>query len=314
MVKQLPATLQVHLDSGTTTLAWCWRLTRNDGAVFGFTDHDQSLTFDGTIFESESGFTASEIRSGSDLSVDAQEAEGVLTSATITETDILDGRWDNASVEIWRVNWANTASRALLRRGAIGQVRRGRLHFVAEMRSLAHVLGQTIGRTFQASCDAALGDARCGVNLNDPAFKASGTVVTLSGDRSFAVSGLSGFPESWFSLGALKWLTGTNTGRKAEVLTHAVSGADVTIILLEVPVRPIGVGDTFDIFAGCDKRFETCQAKFANAVNFRGFPHIPGQVDLSRFGSGPMLSFYAALRSKAKGLLYPSTECRRRGL
>jgi len=284
-MKQFPQSLQNHLDSGTTTLSWCWRLTRNDGAVFGFTDHDRSLTFDGTTFEPESGFTASEIRSGSDLSVDAQEAEGVLTSTTITETDILDGRWDNAEVEIWRVNWADTASSALLRRGAIGQVRRGRLHFVAEMRSLAHVLGQTIGRTFQASCDAALGDARCGVDLNDPAFKASGTVVSISGDRGIGTSGLSGFAESWFALGTLDWLTGVNTGRKAEVLAHAVSGADVTITLLEAPVRSIGVGDTFDIFAGCDKRFETCQAKFANALNFRGFPHIPGQDTIIRYAA-----------------------------
>jgi len=284
-MKSFPQTLQTHFESGTTTLAWCWRLTRNDGAVFGFTDHDRSLNFDGTIFEPESGFTASEIRSGSDLSVDAQEAEGVLTSDSITETDILDGRWDNATVEIWRANWQDTASRALLRRGAIGQVRRGRLHFVAEMRSLAHVLGQTLGRTFQASCDAAMGDARCGVDLNAAAFKASGTVVSLSGDRGFAVSGLSGFAEGWFALGTLHWLTGVNTGRKAEVLGHALTGADVIITLLEIPVRPIEVGHTFNIFAGYDKRFETSQAKFANAVNFRGFPHIPGQDTIIRYAA-----------------------------
>jgi len=284
-MKSLSVTLQTHLDSGTTTLAWCWRLTRNDGEVFGFTDHDLSLTFDGTTFEPESGFTASEIRSGSDLSVDAQEAEGVLTSDTITETDILDGRWDNATVEIWRVNWQDTANRALLRRGAIGQLRRGRLHFVAEMRSLSHVLGQTIGRTFQASCDAALGDSRCGVDLNDPAFKATGTVLSISGDRGFAVSGLSGFAEGWFALGTLQWLTGTNTGRKAEVLDHGIIGVDITVALLEAPVRSVEVGNTFDIYAGCDKRFETCQSKFANVANFRGFPHIPGQNTVIRYAA-----------------------------
>jgi hypothetical protein len=64
-----------------------------------------------------------------------------------------------------------------MRRGAIGQIRRGRLAFVAEVRSLAHVLGQTVGRTFQATCDAALGDARCGVDLEDPAFKGTGAVI-----------------------------------------------------------------------------------------------------------------------------------------
>ena len=73
---------------------------------------------------------ASEVRSGSDLSVDAQDAEGVLTSDRITETDILDGRWDNGEVEVWRVNWTDTSQRVLMRRGAIGQIRRGRLAFV----------------------------------------------------------------------------------------------------------------------------------------------------------------------------------------
>ena len=149
-MKTLSAALQAHLDSGATTLAWCWRIERADGVVFGFTDHDRPLEFGGVTYEPESGFAASEIRSGTDLAVDAQEAEGVLTSDTITETDILDGRWDNAAVEVWRVNWNAVAQRVLMRRGAIGQVRRGRLAFVAEVRSLAHVLNQTVGRHLPA--------------------------------------------------------------------------------------------------------------------------------------------------------------------
>ncbi len=284
-MKTLPTGLQAHLDTGTTTLAWCWRLTRADGQVFGFTDHDLPLKFDSTTFEPESGFTASEIRSGPDLSVDAQEAEGVLTSSTITETDILDGRWDNALVEIWRVNWQDVGQRVLMRRGAIGQVRRGRLQFVAEMRSLAHVLNQTVGRTFQASCDAALGDARCAVNRNDPTFKGSGTVVTVAGDRSFTVSGLSAYTDNWFALGAVTWTGGANAGRKAEVLTHEVGSTAVTITLLEAPILAIAAGDTFTITAGCDKAFETCKGKFGNAVNFRGFPHIPGQDTVIRYAA-----------------------------
>mgnify|MGYP000697569866 CR=1 FL=1 len=147
--------------------------------------------------------TASEVRSGSDLSVDAQDAQGVLSSDRITETDILDGRWDNAAVEVWRVNWAAPSQRVLLRRGAIGQIRRGRLAFVAEVRSLAHVLGQTVGRTFQASCDAALGDTRCGVNLEAAAFKGSGAVIDVLRDRAFTASGLGSFTAGWFAFGPL---------------------------------------------------------------------------------------------------------------
>jgi uncharacterized phage protein (TIGR02218 family) len=282
-MKSLPAGLQAHLDSGTTTLAWVWRIERGDGVVLGFTDHDRPLSFGGLTYEPESGFAASEIRSGLDLAVDAQEAEGVLSSDTITETDILDGRWDNAEVEVWRVNWTDVAERVLMRRGAIGQVRRGRLAFVAEVRSLAHLLNQTVGRTFQYACDARLGDARCGVDLDDPAFRASGSVTTLVGDRGFAASGLAGFGAGWFALGRLSWTSGANAGRTAEVAAHSVSGGVRQLVPLETPVRPIAVGDGFTVVAGCDKRVETCRSRFGNVANFRGFPHIPGQDTVIRY-------------------------------
>ncbi len=282
-MKTLSPAFQAHLDEGTTTLAWCWRIARADGVTFGFTDHDRTLVFAGTSFEPESGLTASEIRAGSDLAVDAQDAEGVLSSDRITETDIADGRWDAAQVELWRVNWADVSQRVLMRRGAIGQIRRGRLAFVAEVRSLAHVLGQSVGRTFQATCDAALGDGRCGVDLDGAAFRGAGAVIALSGDRGFTASGLAGFASGWFTHGVLDWTGGASAGRRAEVAGHTVAGGTVTVTLLEAPVRPVTPGDAFILRAGCDKRIETCGAKFSNVENFRGFPHIPGQDAVLRY-------------------------------
>jgi uncharacterized phage protein (TIGR02218 family) len=38
----------------------------------------------------------------------------------------------------------------------------------------------------------------------------------------------------------------------------------------------IAVGDAFNAIAGCDKTIGTCAGKFANAVNFRGEPYVPG--------------------------------------
>jgi uncharacterized phage protein (TIGR02218 family) len=284
-MKSLPPGLQAHLDDGTTTLSWCWRITRGDGLAFGFTDHDRVLSFDGTSFEPESGLTASEVRSGSDLSVDAQEAEGVLTSDRITETDILDGCWDNATVELWRVNWQDPAQRVLLRQGAIGQIRRGRVAFVAEVRSLSHLLGQAVGRTFQAQCDATLGDARCGVDLEGAAFKGNGTVAQVIRSRVMLAEGLAGFAPGWFTHGWLEWADGSNAGRRAEIALHEVSEGFAILTLLEDPVRPLTDGDSFTIRAGCDKRIVTCAAKFANALNFRGFPTIPGQDTILRYAT-----------------------------
>jgi len=284
-MKQLDPALQAHLDDGTTTLAWCWRITRADGVSFGFTDHDRTLSFDGTEFEPESGFAASEIRAGSDLSVDAQDAEGVLTSERITETDIIDGRWDAAEVELWRVNWQMTSQRVLLRRGAVGQIRRGRMAFVAEVRSMTHVLGQTVGRTFQAGCDARLGDARCGIDLENAVYKSSGVVTDLLRDRAFMATGLSGFEAGWFAFGTITWTSGANAGRSSEVLGHDVTDGIASLTLLEAPVRALAKGDAFMIRAGCDKRIATCSAKFANTANFRGFPDIPGQDVVLRYAN-----------------------------
>ena len=284
-MKSLTPALQAHLDDGTTTLSWCWRISRADGVAFGFTDHDRPLALDGTDFEPESGFAASEIRAGSDLAVDAQDATGVLSSDRITETDILDGRWDNAAVELWRVNWADTSQRVLFRRGAVGQIRRGRMAFVAEVRSLAHVLGQTVGRTFQAGCDARLGDARCGIDLENTIYKGTGVVTDLLRDRAFMASGLSGFDQGWFTSGTLTWTSGANAGRITEVLSHGLADAIATLTLLEAPVLPIAEGDGFIARAGCDKRIATCSAKFANVTNFRGFPNIPGQDAVLRYAS-----------------------------
>ena len=49
-MKNLSSALQAHLDDGTTTLSWCWRISRSDGVALGFTDHDRTLRFDGTDF------------------------------------------------------------------------------------------------------------------------------------------------------------------------------------------------------------------------------------------------------------------------
>jgi uncharacterized phage protein (TIGR02218 family) len=151
------------------------------------------------------------------------------------------------------------------------------------MRSLAHVLNQTVGRTFQHACDAELGDARCGVDLDDPAYKGTGSVTAVTGDRSFTASGLTGFAAGWFALGRLTWTSGTNAGRTAEVASHTVSAGVRSLALLEAPVRPIAAGDDFVVQAGCDKRLETCRDRFANVVYFRGFPQIPGQDTVIRY-------------------------------
>jgi uncharacterized phage protein (TIGR02218 family) len=274
-MKSFPPSLQAHLNTGTTTLAWCWRVTRRDGIRLGFTDHDRDLAFDGTTFAAATGFTATEIKDAVGLAVDNLEVDSALSAESLNEDDLAAGLFDDAAIEIWRVNWQATDQRVLMRSGSLGEVRRAGPAFTAEVRGLAHYLQQPKGRLLQYACDADLGDARCTIDLADPAFKGTGAVIAASSPRLFTASGLGSFAADWFTRGLVTFTSGANAGRSQEVRRHAF-GAPVTIELWQPFAQAILPGDTFTITAGCDKHFPTCQAKFANAVNFRGFPHIPG--------------------------------------
>src|SRR3712207_7264503 len=62
--------------------------------------------------------------------------------------------------------------------------------------------------------------------------------------------------------------------------------------------RSISPGDAFTLSAGCDKSFSTCRDRFANSVNFRGFPHMPGNDFALSYPSSDRPNRGAALRSE----------------
>lgn len=275
-MRQLPAGLQSHLDGGATTLAWCWRLTRRDGQRLGFTDHDRALTFDGTNFEAATGFTASELKDGIGLNVDSLDVSSALRSDSLNEADLAAGQFDDARVEIFRVNWQDTAQRILMRSGSIGEVRRTGAAFTAEVRGLAHYLQQPSGRTYQGACDADLGDLRCKIDLTAAGRHGTGAVLSIDATRVLTVSGLATFADGVLARGQLRWTNGLNSGARIEIKRHAASASTTQLELWQEMAHPISVGDGLTVTIGCDKAFSTCRDTFANSINFRGFPHIPG--------------------------------------
>ncbi len=268
-MRAIDPALQAHLNTGTTTLCYCWRLTLATGERIGFTDHDKALSFDGTVFDAQSGFTSTEIESSLGLSVDNLEAEGALSSSKLSATRLQSGDFDNATIEIWTVNWQDPAQRLLERKGNLGEVTYGQGAFKAEVRGLAHLLNQKSGRLYQYGCDAQLGDGRCGVVL--AGFTATATVSSFNAAQ-ILVSGAGGFADGWFTRGRIKFAS----GRVLDIKRHRVLANAVAIDLWAAPKVSIAVGETISLIAGCDKQLSTCVGKFSNAVNFRGFPHMPG--------------------------------------
>jgi uncharacterized phage protein (TIGR02218 family) len=274
-MRTIPPALQARLDSGVTTLCRCWVIERADGVTQGFTDHDEDVVLSAVTCHANSGLTGSEVTQKLGLAADTSEVSGALADDALNEADLAAGRYDGAAVEIWLVDWSEPALRVLLAKGALGEVRRDGPVFTAEVRGLSDRLSQDSGRLFTATCSADLGDGRCTIDLDDPAFRATGIVISSAATSTFTASGLDDFDDGWFTAGKLTFISGSNSSLSVEVKSHR-KGSVVSLVLWQAMPEPIAAGDAFIVTAGCDKRFETCRNRFNNAVNFRGFPHIPG--------------------------------------
>ena len=278
--------LQARMASGAATVCRAWVLTRRDGRVFGFTDHDEALVVDGVACVASSGLTAGALERANGLSVDNVEASGALSHDGITEADLRVGRWDDAGVAIWLVDWLAPEHREVLFRGTLGEIGWGGGAFTAELRGRAEALNRVRGRAYQAGCDAVLGDGRCGVDLGDPAHVAEAVLEGVGADGALRLPALGGFAEGWFLRGRVLVLDGPAEGLSGWVKADRLVAGGRRVTLWS----PLGVapraGDRVRITAGCDKHADTCREKFGNLLNFRGFPTIPGEDWLMAYPAG----------------------------
>lgn len=281
-MRNISLELQANLDTGATHMCRCWLLKRKDGAQFGFTDHDRDITFDGTIFQAESGLDSSVMESTTGLSVDNGQAIGALSSIGLTEGEIMGGKFDGAEVWQWKVDWRNPDLRLLLFRGFLGEIRRGQSVFEAELRGVTELLNQPLGRIYMRECDRVLGDGKCRVDISG---SAAVTIQSVEQQRQFGFTGLESYAENWFADGVIEWVTGANAGA-ISVIKSDLGTADRLIESTEEVRMTIAIGDQVRLIAGCDKTAKTCRVKFNNFRNFRGFPHMPGEDWVTTYPTG----------------------------
>lgn len=281
-MRTIPPALQAKLDSGATMLCRCWIVTRRDGAVQGFTDHDEDVAVGAVTCRAGTGVTGSEIAQKHGLAVDASELSGALNDDTLNEDALAAGHYDAAAVEVWLVDWSEPALRVMLAKGTLGEVRRDGKAFVAELRGLSQALSEERGRLYTSRCAADLGDNKCKVNLASPAYRANGVVMTVTATSGFIATGADSYSGGTFTAGRITFTSGANAGLSMEVKTHR-NYFGVRFELWQAMPQPIQAGDAFTVTAGCDKRFATCHDRFNNVVNFRGFPHIPGNDFVVRY-------------------------------
>lgn len=277
-MRSIPPELQARLDGGATRLCRCWRVRRRDGETYGFTDHDRDLDIEGTLFKASTGMDASAVQTSTGLAVDNAQSVGALSDAGLSANDLRAGRFDGAEVEHWLVDWERPDLRVELFRGTFGEIRRADGAFEVELRGLAEGLNTAVGRAIQRGCDRRLGDGKCRFDLGKPGFSAEAVVSAVLSEVEIRADALDDFSPGWFAQGAIEWLTGANGGERGSVKADVPGQpSGRKIALWQRPGATIAVGDRLRIVAGCDRRAETCRSKFGNFLNFRGFPHIPGE-------------------------------------
>ena len=281
-------------------LVTLWIITRTDGTILRFTDHnsdisllDDTAPFTKRVYSPVGGFDASAKQRLSGLRSRNFEARGIIDAAVITDEDIRKGFYNDAKIQErvvdWKYPWAGFAVNNIY---WIHELTWDGFQWRAQLAGASRWLREPVGGTYNRVCDRDLGDDDCQVDIpGGVAFfpqDAGETAITVyniavsieftSGFfpkilvRSFDVQ--NNYVDDWFKYGKLTWLTGDNVGTSQEIAKYVDSNGDFQ---LRTPTpNQILIGDTFDVHAGCNKLNTTCIEKFHNIQHNGGFPFLPG--------------------------------------
>lgn len=256
----------------------CLRLDRADGVALGLTSHDRALMVAGLDFRPHPGLSVSTIRQTGGLEPGGLDLSGGLSHADMTDADLLAGRWNDALVRLWRVDWgAPDAAPFALFTGRLGAVTLSAGRYRAEVLEARPALTAPTPRT-SPGCRARFCDAACG--LNAARFTVKAMVSAIDG-AALTVN----LPETRlfdFIGGRLRWLDGPMRG----IWQDVAAVEEGALLLTAPPALPVPTPARVQMIKGCDHSLPTCAARFANAVNFRGEPHLPGMDLITRYPGG----------------------------
>ncbi len=287
MPRQIPPGLAAALQAETLTLAILTRIDRLDGVSLGFADIDRDITFGGLLYEAGAANDASAIsaKTGTEGSnLDVEGLLGTLTSDAITDTDLLAGRYDGASVEIFVVNYEETPAiteRIILFSGSVDECEFGSGHYRVTLRSLMQHLSQNIGELTSQTCLVKrFGDERCKKDLT--ALRHDRTVSAVTTPLILRFGGDT-ITTGFYNYGVVTFTSGNNAGLEMEIKSHVNEGSEAVLTLQQAFPFLIVPGDSATLTEGCDRTAAVCK-RHQNIINFRGFDKLPGSDRILRVG------------------------------
>jgi uncharacterized phage protein (TIGR02218 family) len=258
--------------------AECFTFTLATGTVLSWTNVDLPVTVAGATFSATgplvSGFKC---KASVGLEVDKQQITiaarpSDLISGSPALNAIREGAFDGATVRRDRVFLSSIGGAVIgavtLFHGRVSTVDSvGRTQAQITVASDLVILDYDMPRNlYSPTCVHTLYDSGCGIVRGTYSVSGAVGAGSMAGLIETAVAA------AGHVQGSLVFTSGLNANVRATVKS-VVAGASLSLMYpLPSPPSP---GDGFNVAFGCDHTRGTCQGKFNNLVNFRGFPFVP---------------------------------------
>jgi len=262
----------------TLVFAECFTFTLATGTILTWTNVDQVVTYNGAAFSAAGPLVQGlKFKASVGLEVDKQQIviaarpTDLISGAPALQA-IADGAFDGATVQRDRVFLTAIGGTVIggvtLFHGRVSTVDGvGRTTAQITVASDLVVLDYDMPHNlFSATCNHVLYDSGCGIIRGTYAANGTVGVGSTAGVISTSVA------LAAHAQGSIVFTSGADANVTATIRS-VVAGTSLTL-MYPLPETP-AAGDAFTVYYGCDHTRGTCQARFNNLTNFRGFPFVP---------------------------------------
>lgn len=284
-MKNLSSALLDKISSRAPTLTACALMTRTDGAQLGFTSFNEDIVIDGVIYPAKSAIILPQLETKSELEVSNTTLETIFDSDRITEGDLYGGRYDDATVRIFMVDYEDLPTTLdedpashidIAPLFLLGNVtNKSGFKVALEVRGLFSRLTQDWGDTSSRTCRYEFGDNRCGKYLDPITVPLEVTEVYSGLTYRFEVNNNGQGGDDYFTDGWVVFTSGANVGLPKQGVRQY--GSQIFELWKPLPLMP-AVGDKLLATAGCDKTFNGARGciYWDNKDNFGGEKDLVG--------------------------------------
>lgn len=268
----------VDLTTTNLTITELYVFEMNNGAIARFTSHGSNVVYGGNTYQAIP-IKRTNIAYHAELQVDKVTITlgiiGVVIgddSLTIPQI-IKRGFIKSAHVYVYLIDYVALDSLKLIFEGfATGGVSYNPGELTVSCGSLLDRLNDKFPKIIYSEfCQHKLFDAYCALTKASYLITGTATAGTTTQIIYASVFAFSAHAEGYWLRGEITFTSGANNGVGRSIIEHG----DGYIKTLVSFIDTVAVGDTFNVYPGCDKSGAICESRFNNYDNFFGFEYCP---------------------------------------